>query len=366
MRDTLTEPDFQSFAADKLPLMRHFFSRDCGGSRFLIGRNDDSAALAAKIPIAGFIDDFLASSDWRGTPVVKMESLPNSAVVMNCSTSISPVAVDRRLQDFAGRITGHFSLGDAFHSFPELVAPPDFVLATREDYCRSKEAWQALYAALADEESRRTLQEVLAYRVSANPAVMARYGIRVADQYFEDFVGIGPAETFVDGGGYDGDTTAQLYQRTGGLKASYLFEPDRGNMEKARLRLRDIPGVVYLPFGLSDQRGQLRFAADGGSASRISAEGGSTIEVTSLDLAVPEPISFIKLDVEGAELAALRGAERHIREDRPKLAVAVYHNPADLHAVPDLIGGWRQDYRLYLRHYTQGWSETVMYFVPIG
>lgn len=364
MHDTLDEPDFDCFAADKLPLMRHFFSPDCDGKRFLIGRNADSAAVAAKIAIAGFVDDFYAATDWHGTRVVKMDCLPESAVVMNCSTSISPVAVDRRLQDLGGRITGHFTLGDAFHCFPDLVALPDFVESTRVDYRHNKDAWQALYAALADEESRCTLREVLAYRVSGNPAVMARYDIRLADQYFEDFIGLGPAEIFIDGGGYDGDTTEQLFRRTGGLKSAYLFEPEGENMKKAKLRLRDIPGVHYMPVGLSEQPGQLRFAADDGSASRISATGNSSIEVTSLDLAVPGPVSFIKLDVEGSELAALRGAERHIRLDRPKLAVAVYHNAADFHEIPALIDGWRQDYRLYLRHYTQGWSETIMYFVP--
>jgi hypothetical protein len=78
----------------------------------------------------------------------------------------------------------------------------------------------------------------------------------------------------------------------------------------------------------------------------------------------PEYGDFIKMDLEGWELKALQGAVRHIREDHPKLAIAVYHHPSDFWRIPEFILSIRDDYDLYLRHYTEGWSETVMYFVP--
>ncbi|WP_180287768.1 FkbM family methyltransferase [Janthinobacterium sp. 35] len=103
---------------------------------------------------------------------------------------------------------------------------------------------------------------------------------------------------------------------------------------------------------------------DAGSASAVSAAGSSSIEVTTLDLAVTQAVSFIKMDLEGWEMQALAGSQRHIRAEHPKLAISVYHNAADFHRIPDYIASIRQDYDLYLRHYTQGWSETIMYFVP--
>ena len=85
--------------------------------------------------------------------------------------------------------------------------------------------------------------------------------------------------------------------------------------------------------------------------------------MTTLDLAVAEPVSLIKMDLEGWELTALAGCERHIRDDRPKLAIAVYHRASDFRTVWRYARSIHPDYKVYLRHYTQGWSETVMFFV---
>lgn len=66
-------------------------------------------------------------------------------------------------------------------------------------------------------------------------------------------------------------------------------------------------------------------------------------------------LTFIKIDLEGWELKALYGAVRHIAEDHPKLAISVYHHAGDFWRI-------RDDYQVFLRHYTEGWSESVMYF----
>jgi hypothetical protein len=86
--------------------------------------------------------------------------------------------------------------------------------------------------------------------------------------------------------------------------------------------------------------------------------------VTTLDIKIKEEVSFIKMDIEGWELKALSGCKDHIINDKPKLAIAVYHNSNDFHQIPNYILSLNPDYDLYLRHYTEGWSETVMYFVP--
>ena len=70
------------------------------------------------------------------------------------------------------------------------------------------------------------------------------------------------------------------------------------------------------------------------------------------------------MDLEGWELKALHGTKKHILENHPKLAISIYHNSADFRKVPEFILSLRDDYDLYLRHYSEGWSETVMYFIP--
>jgi len=68
---------------------------------------------------------------------------------------------------------------------------------------------------------------------------------------------------------------------------------------------------------------------------------------------------------EGWELQALRGASRHIANDYPALAISVYHHAGDFWRVYKLVMSIRRDYKVLLRHYTEGWSETVMFFLPI-
>lgn len=85
------------------------------------------------------------------------------------------------------------------------------------------------------------------------------------------------------------------------------------------------------------------------------------MEVDALDNLVKEKVTFIKLDIEGAEKEALEGAAGIIRRDRPRLAVCIYHKPEDILAIPEIILRMREDYRFYLRQYSIGFAETVLY-----
>jgi len=107
----------------------------------------------------------------------------------------------------------------------------------------------------------------------------------------------------------------------------------------------------------------VRFDPDAESASRISPEGSLEIPVVRLDSEVLEAVTFVKLDLEGAECDALEGAREHIQRDHPKLAVSVYHDQRDFWRVPEMVLQMNESYELYLRHYTEGPLETVMYFI---
>ena len=76
---------------------------------------------------------------------------------------------------------------------------------------------------------------------------------------------------------------------------------------------------------------------------------------------VKEPISFMKMDIEGAELRALHGAEKQIRTNRPKLAVCVYHKNEDILEIWNYLRELVPEYRFYLRHHTTAGAETVLY-----
>ena len=74
-----------------------------------------------------------------------------------------------------------------------------------------------------------------------------------------------------------------------------------------------------------------------------------------------ETVNYIKMDIEGSEMRALRGAERTIQRFRPKLAICVYHRPADLWEITNYIADRYRFYCLFLGHHSLHAEETVLY-----
>ena len=125
---------------------------------------------------------------------------------------------------------------------------------------------------------------------------------------------------------------------------------------------------MALPLGTWSSNTVLSFGTGSGSSSSIVASGdaeGVSVPVVALDgmFAGAAP-NFIKMDIEGAEREALLGASRIIREQRPVLAICVYHRPADLWELPLLIHEINPDYRMYLRAHSHMGLSTVLYCLP--
>ncbi|MBL4636969.1 MAG: FkbM family methyltransferase, partial [Kofleriaceae bacterium] len=174
-------------------------------------------------------------------------------------------------------------------------------------------------------------------------------------------------EVFVDIGGFDGSTSIEFIRRCPDYAGVYLFEPEPTNASKARAILRNCEKVQVFELGLGDTQGEIRFSADG-STSGMNSSGGITVQIDTLDNILNDTanhdISFIKMDIEGAESMAIEGATQTILRHHPKLAICVYHKLADMRTIPEQILRIRDDYDIYLRHYTEGVVETVMFFVP--
>jgi hypothetical protein len=75
-------------------------------------------------------------------------------------------------------------------------------------------------------------------------------------------------------------------------------------------------------------------------------------------------VDFIKMDVEGSELAALIGAQQVIGQFRPRLAISLYHRHADFFEIPLWLRSHFPGYSLHLEHYTIHFEETVLFASP--
>jgi FkbM family methyltransferase len=341
-------------------LANRFFDAPATIRRYAIGKNSETAQLNALVPLHGVIDDFAVEpSSWQGVPIVKTSDVPREALIANCSTSISPVAVLSHLAKHG--LPNVVGLHQLIIAAAGKLAWPWFVTSMRRELDEQTDAWTRIHDALADDESRRTLLDVVRFRLSCDPSYMQGYAVRTQEQYFEDFMQFS-GETFVDAGGFDGDTSEGFATRYPDYRKIILFEPSSANMRAARQRLARYRDIEYRPLGLSDAAGALSFNQDAGSASAVASSGYDTIPVDTLDAAVDEPVSFIKMDLEGWEMKALQGSMRHLVQDRPKLAIAAYHDSPDFRLIYQLVEELGHNYQCHLRHYTQGWSETVMYF----
>ena len=182
-------------------------------------------------------------------------------------------------------------------------------------------------------------------------------------QYFDVFNPV-DNEIIIDAGCYDGTTAKQFLQWGGGkVKKIYSFEFDPFNAAKCEENLKDLRDkVTLIKKGTWDKDEILHVNAAGGSGSSTRSEGDDTVYLTSIDSVVKdERVTFIKMDVEGAELKSLIGAKNTITKNKPRLAISLYHKPEDIYEIPEYILSLVPEYRFYLRHYSSVIWETVLY-----
>lgn len=295
-----------------------------------------------------------------GVPVGPVAQLPLDAIVVNCSTSISPVAVTENLVRVGVRSI--LGINELIYASQGAISVPWFVRQQRKDIRQYFHSYSQLYEVLADDASRQTYLDVIRYRLTADQRYMQSYLVRLKDQYFEDFLGL-CEEVFVDAGGFDGDTTEEFCRRYPDYRAVFLLEPSKIDIEAAKRRLTDVRNIAFIHLGLSDKEENLEFNSGAGPASSITEGAGESIQVAALDDVVEESVTFIKMDLKGWEMKALQGSAGHIDLSRPKLAIAVYHSAYDFRRIAEYVLSLNPHYKVYFRHYTQGWSETVMFFV---
>lgn len=237
------------------------------------------------------------------------------------------------------------------------------------DYFRGvQEDFNWIYNQLADEESKDTYESVIRYRINRDPAYLRKIALPRRTQYFPDTLDgsqfLSPDEIFVDAGAFIGDTVEGfLAASEGRYRAIYALEPEANNFQKLLGSLQGKPNIFCVQAALGDEEKQIRFLADD-SGSKADVSGGETACVKTLDGLLRDiPVTYLKMDVEGMECAALRGAKQLIQKHHPKLAICTYHSNADMVQVPKLILNLDPSYRLYFRHYTNALVETVCYAI---
>jgi len=250
-------------------------------------------------------------------------------------------------------------LEDYFDKYPywgtlhDAISDYDFLYKKAKSLHENAEGYFWLYQHLTDYRSKATLLGILknwCFFSSMDP-----YREKVFDDYFDlDIVHCDQNEVFVDVGAFTGDTIIS-YIRTYGsnnYKKIYCYEITPSIFIELRSNLQLFKNIECRRLGLSDIQDTLSIDSNGIlSSNRLTSTAGDMhVQVTTLDDDISDPVSFIKMDIEGSEQKALRGSKKHITEEKPKLAIAVYHDNDDLWGIPRLIHSMNSDYQFYLRY----------------
>lgn len=215
-----------------------------------------------------------------------------------------------------------------------------------------------LFDRLSDELSRRVLTAVVRGWRFFECAPLR--GVRESryDDYFDlDLFPRGRQEVLADLGAFTGDTFLSYVKNYGSLSylRYYAYEITAESYQRLSQTTAPYPRVVLRRKGAGEGPGTMALHAGANKSANTLSKGetqsAETIETVALDDDIGEPLTFIKMDIEGAEQAALRGCSQHIRKERPKLALSVYHNFEDLWKLPRMIEELVPGYRFFLRYH---------------
>jgi len=272
--------------------------------------------------------------------------------------------LDRLTALGAERVTSFVPL---FWKFAETFLPyffwerPSRLLANASQIRRCCEAIK--------EASRNLFADQCRMRLNADFAASGSVS-RLPAYFPSDLFTLREDECFVDCGAFDGDTIHEfLHQSNAVFRHIVAFEPDPYNFDRLQGAVsaddRISSRVTVYKAAVGERAGILRFAATGGDDAAVMADGEVEVECKTLDEAAgAQTPTYIKMDIEGSERAALSGGRRTITGGRPVLAVSIYHQPHDLWDLPLFMHELEPGSQLVLRMYWRDGFDFVCYAVP--
>lgn len=339
-----------------------------------VGRNSLAVLRSAGVLVTSFVDAKASTTFAHGLPLRMPDDASFSHEYRRKTTIIVTIfnafvdmkLIHARLAELGWEKVITFT---EFHDAFSYELGDCYWLTSRDYYIPLRGQLDAVRCLWADEKSLKIFDGIVRFRLTGNYEALEKAELDC--QYFPD--DLPPWHTplrIVDCGAYDGDTLRQINKLNLSVEAYAGFEPDQANFVKlareAQTSSSSVSGLVALwPCGTWSHSCQLSFSANHGAGSAVSSQGGNVIQCVALDevLANFRP-TLIKMDIEGAELSALRGAEQMIRNVRPGLAICLYHTPSDLWQIPLLVASWSCDYKFYLRSHCHNGFDLVMYALP--
>lgn len=228
------------------------------------------------------------------------------------------------------------------------------------------EEYRWLYQILEDEKSKNTLFYILMYRTFLDKKYFSLSQTEEIQYFDSNIIPRRENHVFVDCGAFTGDSATDFINYCApdeSYKKIYCYEPAPDNYVKVVENMSRYHDVECRNKGVFDENSQMRFTSHmADAANRVNPAGDKVVEIVNLDSDIKEPVTFIKMDIESAEPNALLGAKRHITEDKPMLAICVYHTVTDLLKIPQIIYEMNCNQKFYLRHHDLNTPEEIVFY----
>ncbi|NLL63525.1 MAG: FkbM family methyltransferase [Ruminococcaceae bacterium] len=223
------------------------------------------------------------------------------------------------------------------------------------------------YFLLADDESKYVFENLISFRITGKPEYLFNAESSRED-VFKDIIKLSDNETYVDLGAYRGDTVEEFLLTVKGLyKKIFALEPDNKNYQKLCENVGTLDNVECFNMASWSHKTNLEFSGGGGRNSTLFDVTNKKDIVVAIDvdsILKDEKVTYIKMDVEGAETETLDGLQKTLKIFKPKLAVSAYHKTLDLFTLPIKIHSINPEYKIFLRHhpYIPDWESNYYCF----
>lgn len=296
-------------------------------------------------------DDFVRGQSFRSLRVMKFDEVKELF-----ADFIILIAFASSLPDVMARMYALDAEYEVYAPDVPVVGGAVFDLAFYESH---REEFDAARALMADEESQRVFDAVIAYKLTGKLCYL-KQATSSYDEVFSSLLASARYRSCADLGAYNGDSVREFMAHFPNLSQVVSFEPDRRNFKKleAFVKANGLDFVECHNCAAYSENGEMAFSQSGNRNAR-AGEGKGSVAVRTLDSVLDgRAVDYIKYDVEGSEYEALVGSLETIRRHRPDLLVSVYHRNEDLFRLPLFLNSIDPSYRFYLRRfaYVPAWD----------
>ena len=284
-------------------------------------------------------DDFVRGQNFRGFTVKKLSEFDGDFIVAVAFASCIPDVMNH-IYSLCGK---YRVIVPCVPVFGDEIFNREFVEKHENELC---DAYN-----LFDDDSKKIFAGCVDFIFGGELEIL-RSVTTEKDEVFENILKLGDDESYLDLGAYRGDTVEEfLHYCNGKYRDIAALEPDTRTFRKLADYLENVPRSTAYRNAVYSENKTLIFSNKAGRQSTIS-DKGVEIEAVCVDsLCSEKTVTYIKTDVEGAEKEAILGAENTLKNQKPKLNIALYHRSEDIFSIPLQIAKINPGYKFYIRRH---------------